>query len=129
MANLDKLVEELSALTVQEASELGGLLQDRWGIKAGSTPLMLMPHPSVLREPEEEEQTEFDVVLTKIGPKRIDVIKAVRALTSFSLTASKSMVDEAEEKGRVLVLLDTDKGSAETAKEMLEKVGATVGLA
>jgi large subunit ribosomal protein L7/L12 len=122
MADLDKLVEELSSLTLLEAAELSQRLEEEWGVSAAAPMAMGMPMGMPGAEGEAaEEQTEFDVVLTEIGPKKINVIKEVRALTSLGLREAKSVVDDLG-----TVLEGVSKEAAEEAKAKLEDVGATV---
>ncbi len=128
MADLDKLVEELSALTILEAAELKKKLEDAWGVEAAvGGPVMMagaMPGMAAGGEAaaEEEEKTEFDVVLTDVGPKKINVIKAVRALTSLGLKEAKEVVE-----GVPSTLMEAvSKDAAEDAKKQLEEAGAKV---
>jgi large subunit ribosomal protein L7/L12 len=127
MADLEKLVEELSALTVLEAAELKSLLEEKWGVEAsapmamGAMPMMGMAAPAAAAE-EEEEKTEFDVVLKDIGPKKIEVIKVVRSLTNLGLKEAKDLVEGVPSN----VMEAVSKESAEDAKSKLEGVGAAV---
>lgn len=126
MADLNKLVEELSELTLLEAAELKTLLEEKWGVTAAAPMAMgMMPGmmPGAAAE-EAEEQTEFTVVLSDIGPKKIQVIKAVRELTSLGLGEAKAVVDGAPAN----VLEGVNKETAEKAKAQLEEAGATVEL-
>lgn len=128
MADLAKLVEELSTLTILEASELKTLLEEKWGVKAASGGMMMaaMPMAGAAAAPEEEkeEQTEFDVILKDVGPKKIDVIKVVRALTNLGLKEAKDAVE-----GAPTTLMEAvSKDSATDAKKKLEEVGAVVEL-
>lgn len=123
MADLDKLVDELSALTLLEASELKTKLEEKWGVEAatGGGMMMAMPAGGAGAPAEaDEEKTEFDVVLTDVGPKKINVIKAVRALTSLGLKEAKELVEGAPSA----VLQEVAKESAEDAKAKLEAEGA-----
>jgi large subunit ribosomal protein L7/L12 len=125
MADLDKIVEELSGLTLLEAAELTKMLEEKWGVSAAAPVamgMMAMPGAGGAEEAA-EEQTEFDVVLTDIGPKKINVIKEVRALTALGLKEAKAVVDE---KGTVLE--GANKDAAEEAKAKLEAAGASVEL-
>lgn len=134
MADLTKLVEELSNLTVMEAAELKKLLEEEWGVEAASGGGMMMAAmPGAVAAgaaaggaaaEEAEEQTEFDVVLTDVGPKKINVIKAVRSFTNLGLADAKSLVDSAP----ATVLEAASKEAAEDAKGKLEAEGATVEL-
>ena len=102
MADLQKLVEELSALTVMEAAELKRMLEEEWGVEAaapmamGAMPMMGGAAPAAAAPAEEEEEkTEFDVVLKDVGPKKIEVIKVVRSLTNLGLKEAKDLVEGA----------------------------------
>ncbi len=123
MADLNKLVEDLSALTILEASELKTLLEAKWGVTAASGGGMMMaaaaPVAAAAAEPE-EEQTEFNVILDDVGPKKINVIKAVRQVTSLGLKEAKDLVES--EKPTVLEAVSKDK--ANEAKAILEAEGA-----
>lgn len=123
MADLEKLYEELSALTLLEAAELKTLLEDRWGVSAAAPIAMagMMPGMAVAEE-EVEEQTEFDVVLNDHGAKKIQVIKAVRALTDLGLKEAKEVVEDTPST----ILNGVSKEAAEEAKAKLEAEGATV---
>lgn len=123
MADLEKLYEELSALTLLEAAELKTLLEDRWGVSAAAPMAMagMMPGMAVAEE-EVEEQTEFDVVLNDHGAKKIQVIKAVRALTDLGLKEAKEVVEDTPST----ILNGVSKEAAEEAKAKLEAEGATV---
>jgi len=125
MADLEKLYEELSALTLLEAAELKTLLEDRWGVSAAAPIAMagMMPGMAVAEE-EVEEQTEFDVVLNDHGAKKIQVIKAVRALTDLGLKEAKGVVEDTPST----ILAGVSKESAEEAKAKLEGEGATVEI-
>ena len=125
MADLEKIVEELSGLTLLEAADLTKMLEEKWGVSAAAPMamgMMAMPGAGGAEEAA-EEQTEFDVVLKEIGPKKINVIKEVRALTALGLKEAKAVVDEL---GTVLEAVNKD--SAEEAKAKLEAAGATVEL-
>jgi large subunit ribosomal protein L7/L12 len=121
----EELVEAIGSMTVLELSELVKALEDKFGVSAAAP--MAMPVAGVAMAaaaeaaPEEEEQTEFDVVLTGVGDQKIQVIKAVRELTSLGLREAKAVVDDL---GKVLEAVD--KGHAADAKERLEAAGATV---
>lgn len=124
MAELEKIVDMLSDLTLLEAAELTKMLEEKWGVSAAAPVAMAaMPGMGGAGEAaEEEEQTEFDVVLKEIGPKKINVIKEVRALTSLGLREAKEVVDGAPST----VLEAVSKEAAEEAKGKLEGVGAVV---
>ncbi len=124
MADLEKIVEEISKLSLLEASDLVKMLEDKLGVSAAASVAMAaMPAAAAAAEPE-EEQTEFDVVLKEIGPKKIEVIKAVRQLTALGLKESKDLVDSAPST----VLEAVSKGAAEDAKSKLEAAGAVVEI-
>jgi large subunit ribosomal protein L7/L12 len=125
MADLQKLVEELSALTVLEAAELKKKLEEAWGVTA-SVPMAMAAMPMMAggapaAEPE-EEQTEFTVVLKDIGPKKIEVIKVVRALTNLGLKEAKELVEGAPSN----VMEAVTKEIATDAKSRLEEAGAGI---
>ena len=129
MADLDKIVEELSSLTLLEAAELKEKLEEKWGVTAAAGGGMMMMAGAGMgaaaadAEPE-EEQTEFDVVLTEVGPKKINVIKAIRTLTSLGLKEAKELVEGAPNT----VLEQVAKEAAEDAKSKLEAEGAKVDV-
>ncbi|RME79636.1 MAG: 50S ribosomal protein L7/L12 [Chloroflexi bacterium] len=128
MADLEKLAEELSQLTILEAAELTKILEEKWGVSAAApAAVMAMPGMAGGGEAAEavEEKTEFDVILKEVGDKKIQVIKAVRALRSdLGLKEAKALVDGAPEK----VLEGVSKEEAEAAKSQLEAEGATVEI-
>ncbi|MCP4166585.1 MAG: 50S ribosomal protein L7/L12 [Chloroflexi bacterium] len=125
MADLEKIYEDLSALTLLEAAELKKLLEDRWGVSAAAPIAMAGMIPGAgAAEEEVEEQTEFDVVLTDHGAKKIQVIKAVRALTNLGLKEAKAVVEDAPSA----ILEAVSKEVAEESKEKLEAEGATVEI-
>lgn len=127
MADLNKLVEELSALTILEASELKKLLEEKWGVTAAAGGGMMMmaaaaaPAAAADAEPA-EEQTEFNVILKDVGPNKINVIKAVRQVTNLGLKEAKDLV-EAE---KPLVLEAVSKDKANEAKTIIEAEKAVV---
>ena len=122
MADLAKLVEEISGLTLMEASELVKLLEDKLGVSAAAPVAMAMPGMAAVEEV--AEQTEFDVILKDIGPKKIPVIKVVRQLTGLGLREAKAVVDGAPNA----VLEKVAKEAAEEAKTKLEDEGAIVEI-
>lgn len=127
MADLNKLVEELSALTILEASELKTLLEDKWGVKAsagGGMMMMAAAAAPAAAAAEVEEKTEFDVVLTDGGPNKINVIKVVRALTNLGLKEAKDAVEQVPNK----ILEAVSKEKAADAKKQLEEAGAKVDV-
>jgi large subunit ribosomal protein L7/L12 len=124
MANLNNLVEELSSLTLLEAAELKTLLEDKWGVKAasgGGGGMMMMAPQSATAEAV-EEQIEFNVTITDVGPKKINVIKVVRTLTDLGLKEAKDLVESAP----AVVLEGASKDRAAEAKAQLEAEGAQV---
>jgi len=125
MADLTKLVDELSKLTVLEAAELTEMLEEKWGVSAAA-PMAIAAMPGAAGGAGEaaEEKTEFDVILKDIGPKKIDVIKAIRQITSLGLKDAKDLTEAANSK----VLEQASKDSAADAKAKLEDAGATVEL-
>ena len=125
MADLDKLVEELSKLTVIEAAELSKKLEDTWGVSAAAPVVMAGPAAGAGDGGEAEaEQDSFDVVLTGYGEKKINVIKEVRAITSLGLKEAKDLVEAAPSSVKEAV----SKSEAEEIKAKLEGAGATVEL-
>jgi large subunit ribosomal protein L7/L12 len=124
MADLEKLAEQVSELTLLEASELVKMLEEKLGVSAAAPVAMAaMPMAAAAAEPE-EEQTEFDVIIKEIGPKKIEVIKAVRKLTALGLKEAKDLVDGAPSTAMEAV----SKDAAEDAKKTLEEAGAVVEL-
>ena len=123
MANLDKIVEDLSALTVLEAAELSKLLEEKWGVSAAAPVAVAAAGPAAAAAPV-EEQTEFTVVLTGAGEKKIEVIKEVRAITGLGLKEAKDLVEGAPKP----VKEGVNKADAEKFKAQLEKAGAKVDL-
>jgi large subunit ribosomal protein L7/L12 len=126
MADLAKLVDDLSALTVLEASELKSLLEEKWGVTAatGGGMMMMAAGAGAAAAPveEKEEQTEFDVILKDVGPNKINVIKVVRTLTNLGLKEAKELVESAPSK----VLEAVSKDAAADAKKKLEEEKATI---
>ena len=124
MADLNKIVDELSALTVLEAAELKKLLEEMWGVTAAAASPVMMAAAAGPAAPAEpvEEQTEFTVVLKDGGPKKINVIKVVRTLTSLGLKEAKDLVEGAPQN----VVEGVSKDAAADAKAKLEAEGAVV---
>ncbi|MEC3950341.1 50S ribosomal protein L7/L12 [Sphingobium sp. HWE2-09] len=122
MADINALVEQLSALTVLEAAELSKALEEKWGVSAAAA--VAVAGPAAAAAPAAEEQTEFDVILTGDGGKKINVIKEVRAITGLGLTEAKSLVESAPKA----VKEGVNKDEAEKVKKQLEEAGATVEL-
>ena len=123
MANLEKIVDDLSSLTVLEAAELSKLLEEKWGVSAAAAVAVAGPASAAGAAPA-EEKTEFTVVLTAAGDKKIEVIKEVRALTGLGLKEAKDLVEGAPKP----VKEGVNKDEAEKIKATLEKVGAKVEL-
>ena len=123
MADLSKLVDELSGLTVIEAAELAKLLEEKWGVSAAAAIAVAAPAGGAAAAPV-EEKTEFTVVLAAIGDKKIEVIKEVRALTGLGLKEAKDLVEGAPKN----VKEGVSKEEAEKVKAQLEKAGAKVEL-
>jgi len=123
MADLDKLVKELGKLTVLEASELVGKLEEDWGVSAAA-PVAVAAAPTAAGAAAEAavEKTEFDVVIKETGPKKIEVIKAIRQFTSLGLKEAKELAETPDSK----VLEGVGKDAAEDAKTKLEAAGAVV---
>jgi large subunit ribosomal protein L7/L12 len=124
MADLQKIVDDLSALTVLEAAELSKLLEEKWGVSAAAAVAVAAPGGGGAAAPAAEEKTEFDVILTGDGGKKINVIKEVRAITGLGLTEAKSLVESAPKA----VKEGVNKDEAEKVKKQLEDAGATVEL-
>jgi len=123
MANLEKIVDELSSLTVLEAAELAKLLEEKWGVSAAAA-VAVAAAPGAVAAAPVEEKTEFTVVLAAVGDKKIEVIKEVRAITSLGLKEAKDLVEGAPKP----VKEGVSKEEAEKIKAALEKVGAKVEL-
>jgi large subunit ribosomal protein L7/L12 len=125
MADLQKLVDELSALTVLEAADLSKLLEEKWGVSAAAAVAVAAPAGGAgAGAPAAEEKTEFDVILTGDGGKKINVIKEVRAITGLGLTEAKTLVESAPKA----IKEGVSKDEAEKVKKQLEEAGATVEL-
>lgn len=125
MADLDKIMEQLSSLTVLEAAELVKKLEESWGVSAAAPVAMAASAAPAAAVEEVEEKTEFDVVIKDAGPKKIEVIKAIRQLTSLGLKEAKDMAETAGGK----VLEGVSKEAASDAKSKLEAAGAVVEVA
>jgi large subunit ribosomal protein L7/L12 len=126
MANLEKIVEDLSALTVLEAAELAKMLEEKWGVSAAAA-VAVAAAPGAgggAAAPAAEEKTEFNVILAAAGEKKIEVIKEVRAITGLGLKEAKDLVEGAPKPVKESV----GKEEAEKIKAALEKVGAKVDL-
>jgi large subunit ribosomal protein L7/L12 len=120
MSNLDKIVEDLSALTVMQAADLAKMLEEKWGVSAAA-PMAAMAMP-VASAAVAEEQTEFDVNLVSAGENKINVIKEVRAITGLGLKEAKDLVDGAPKPVKQAV----SKAEAADIKAKLEEAGAKV---
>jgi large subunit ribosomal protein L7/L12 len=121
MANLDKIVEDLSSLTVMEAANLSKLLEEKWGVSAAA-PAAFAAAPVAAESA--AEQTEFEVVLSSIGDKKIEVIKVVREITGLGLKEAKELVDSAPKA----IKSGVSKNEAEEIKAKVETAGAKVEL-
>jgi large subunit ribosomal protein L7/L12 len=125
MANLQQMVESLSALTVLEAAELSKMLEEKWGVSAAApVAVAALGGAAAVAEEEAEEKTEFDVILATVGDKKINVIKEVRAITGLGLKEAKDLVEGAPKP----VKEGVNKEEADKIKATLEKVGAKVEL-
>jgi large subunit ribosomal protein L7/L12 len=125
MANIEKLAEDLGKLTVLEAAELTQLLEEKWGVSAAAPVAVGAMAGGPAAAEAEDEKTEFDVILKDVGPKKIDVIKAIRQITSLGLKDAKEMAETAGIK----VIEQVGKEAAQDAKSKLEAAGAAVELA
>ena len=129
-ADMEKMIDEISNMTVLELSELVKALEDKFGVSASAAPAIAMPGmapgaaPSEAAEEEEVEKTEFDVQLKEFGSSKIPVIKEVRALTGLGLKEAKEKVESAP----VVIQEGVSKEDAEKAKEQLEALGAVVEI-
>ena len=124
MADLAKIVEDLSALTVLEAAELSKLLEEKWGVSAAAPVAVAAAGGGAAPAAAEEEKTEFDVILVDAGANKINVIKEVRAITGLGLKEAKDLVEGAPKPVKEGVAKD----EAEKIKAQLEKAGAKVEL-
>jgi large subunit ribosomal protein L7/L12 len=122
MADLQKIVNDLSGLTVLEAADLAKMLEEKWGVSAAAA--VAVAGPAAAAAPVAEEKTEFNVILAAIGDKKIEVIKEVRALTGLGLKEAKDLVEGAPKA----VKEGVNKEEADKIKATLEKVGAKVEL-
>jgi large subunit ribosomal protein L7/L12 len=123
MADLDKIVEQLSGLTVLEAAELVKKLEEKWGVSAAAPVAVAAAGAAAPAAAEPvEEKTEFDVIIKDAGPKKIDVIKVIRTLVNLSLTEARDLAQTADGK----VLSAVGKEAAMDAKKKLEEVGAVI---
>ncbi len=125
MADLNKIVDYLSALTVLEAAELAKLLEEKWGVSAAAAVAVAGPAAGgAAASPAAEEQTEFDVILIGDGGKKINVIKEVRAITGLGLGEAKALVESAPKP----IKEGVNKDEAEKIKKQIEEAGGTVEL-
>jgi large subunit ribosomal protein L7/L12 len=123
MADLNAIVEQLDSLTLLEASQLKKLLEEKWGVTAAAAPMMMAGGPAAAAPAAPvEEKTEFDVVLKEVGPKKIEVIKVVRAITNLGLKEAKDLV----ETPNSTVQTGVAKATAEDTKKKLEEAGAVI---
>jgi large subunit ribosomal protein L7/L12 len=123
MSKIEKLVDELSSLTVLEAADLAKLLEEKWGVSAAA-PVAAAAGPAAVAAAPAAEKTEFTVVLTNAGDKKINVIKEVRAITGLGLKEAKDLVEGAPKE----VKADVNKDEAAKIKKQLEDAGAKVEL-
>jgi large subunit ribosomal protein L7/L12 len=124
MADLAKLVDDLSALTVLEASELSKMLEEKWGVSAAAPVAVAAAGPAAAAAAPVEEKTEFDVILASFGENKINVIKEVRAITGLGLGEAKALVEAAPKA----IKEAATKAEAEDIKKKLEAAGAKVEL-
>jgi large subunit ribosomal protein L7/L12 len=124
MADLAKIVDDLSSLTVLEAADLAKLLEEKWGVSAAAPVAVAAAGGAAAAAPAAEEQTEFNVILTAAGEKKINVIKEVRAITGLGLKEAKDLVEAAPKP----VKEGVSKDEAGKIKKQLEEAGATVDI-
>ena len=124
MANIEKIVEELSSLTVMEAAELSKALEEKWGVSAAAAVAVAAPAAAGAAAEAGAEQTEFQVILSAIGEKKINVIKEVRSITGLGLKEAKDLVEAAPKP----VKESASKDEAEEIKKKLEEAGASVEI-
>ena len=124
MADLTKLVDDLSALTVLEAAELSKMLEEKWGVSAAAPAAAAAPGGPAAPVAAVEEQTEFTVILAKAGDKKINVIKEIRTITGLGLKEAKDLVEGAPKTVKEAV----NKDEAEKIKKVLEEQGASVEI-
>ena len=124
MANLEKIAEDLSTLTVMEAAELSNLLEEKWGVSAAAPVVVAAAGGAAEAGDAEADKTDFNVILASFGEKKINVIKEVRAITQLGLKEAKDLVEGAPKS----VKEGVNKEEAEEIKKKLEEVGATVEL-
>jgi len=124
MSKIEKLVDDLSSLTVLEAAELAKLLEDKWGVSAAAPVAAVAAGPAAGPAAPPPDKTEFTVVLTEAGDKKINVIKEIRAITGLGLKEAKDLVEAAPKE----VKADVSKDEAAKIKKQLEDAGAKVEL-
>ena len=124
MADIAKLVDQLSELTVLEAADLAKALEEKWGVSAAAAVAVAGPAAGGAAAPAAEEKTEFDVILTGDGGKKINVIKEVRAITGLGLGEAKALVEAAPKP----IKEGVNKDEAEKIKKQIEEAGGTVEL-
>jgi large subunit ribosomal protein L7/L12 len=124
MADLNVIVEQLSALTVLEAAQLSKMLEEKWGVSAAAAAPVMVAAPGAAAAAPAEEKTEFDVILKNAGEKKINVIKVVREITSLGLKEAKDLVEGAPKAIKEAV----NKEEAEAIKKKFEEQGATVEI-
>ena len=122
MADLNAIVDHLSSLTLLEAAELKKMLEEKWGVTAAAAPVMMAAGGAAAAAAPVEEKTEFDVILKDAGPKKIEVIKVVRAITNLGLKEAKDLVETAG----AMVQTAVSKVTAEDTKKKLEEAGAQI---
>lgn len=123
MSNIEKLVEDLSSLTVMQAADLAKALEEKWGVSA-SAPVAVAAAPGASDSEASNEKTSFDVILKSVGDKKIEVIKAVREITGLGLKEAKAVVDGAPSPLKE----GAEKAQAEEIKAKIEAAGASVEL-
>ncbi len=123
-ANLEKIADELSSLTVMEAAELSKMLEEKWGVSAAAPVAVAAAGAPGAAAEAAEEKTEFDVILASFGDKKINVIKEVRGITGLGLKEAKELVEAAPKP----IKEGVSKEEAEKIKKQLEEAGATVEL-
>ncbi len=124
MADINSIVDQLSTLTVLEAADLAKALEEKWGVSAAAAVAVAGPAAGGAAAPVAEEQTEFDVILTGDGGKKINVIKEVRAITQLGLGEAKALVEGAPKA----IKEGVNKAEAEKIKKQIEEAGGTVEL-
>lgn len=125
MADIEKIADQLSELTILEAAELTKVLEEKWGVSAAAPmAVAAMPGAAAAGAEAAEEKSEYDVIIKDVGPKKIDVIKAIRQLTQLGLKDAKDLAEASDAK----VMEQVGKESAQDAKSKLEEAGATVEL-